>query len=185
MLFISRLDKALTPRGHELSDPGFSAYLGFLYVELYYSHPVFLVANALFVDHLNSSNEALSVNTGDCLNVSMSDVTEVPGPDPAATSSLDSGGGHGGLVRRNDAVFRRARNRWQLYYTLLKNPILRRSRVPGSVAASPDLPRLHPDEDKAAAEPASQPAAPVAAAELVPLLSAGAGAGAAGAFDEY
>ena len=54
ILFISRLDKPLVPRGYEWVDPGFACYQGFLYVELYYSNPVMLTFIQLLVD----SNEA-------------------------------------------------------------------------------------------------------------------------------
>eukprot|EP00040_Diaphanoeca_grandis_P015948 m.81997 g.81997 ORF g.81997 m.81997 type:complete len:983 (+) comp25477_c2_seq1:183-3131(+) len=50
VLFVSRLDKPLVPRGYEAFDPGFACYQGFLMVELYYSNPVMLTFIQLLLD---------------------------------------------------------------------------------------------------------------------------------------
>jgi hypothetical protein len=105
LIFISRLDTSLTPRGHEESDPGFYAYLGFLYVEVYYKHPVFVTAIALFARH--------------CRN-------EEPGPVQACLDNMDEASV---ALRKKARTSMRARARWTLAYTLQRNASLRLERL--------------------------------------------------------
>jgi hypothetical protein len=44
VLFMGRMDKSLMPRKHELWDKSYVSYLGYMQLDLYYSHPVLLTA---------------------------------------------------------------------------------------------------------------------------------------------
>lgn len=44
VLFMGRLDKSLMPRKLELWDKSYVSYLGYMQLDLYYSHPIFLTA---------------------------------------------------------------------------------------------------------------------------------------------
>lgn len=48
-VFVSRMDKSLMPRKYELKDKSYVAYLGFMQLDFYYSHPVFLTAVYFFL----------------------------------------------------------------------------------------------------------------------------------------
>eukprot|EP00041_Stephanoeca_diplocostata_P005251 m.58859 g.58859 ORF g.58859 m.58859 type:complete len:943 (-) comp15657_c0_seq16:1812-4640(-) len=82
VLFISRLDKPLVPRGYEMFDPGFACYQGFLLIELYYSNPVMLTFIQLLSDtHLVSKKRRRQCNDGDLLHL---------GPDALLQSTRDT-----------------------------------------------------------------------------------------------
>ena len=44
VLFIGRMDKSLMPRKHELWDKSYVSYLGYMQLDLYYSHPILLTS---------------------------------------------------------------------------------------------------------------------------------------------
>eukprot|EP00043_Microstomoeca_roanoka_P014518 m.143945 g.143945 ORF g.143945 m.143945 type:complete len:1214 (+) comp16032_c0_seq1:141-3782(+) len=48
-IFVSRMDKSLMPRKYELLDKSYVAYLGFMQLDFYYSHPVLLTAVYFFL----------------------------------------------------------------------------------------------------------------------------------------
>eukprot|EP00045_Choanoeca_perplexa_P014185 m.165564 g.165564 ORF g.165564 m.165564 type:complete len:1066 (+) comp16598_c1_seq1:104-3301(+) len=44
VIFMGRMDKSLMPRKHELWDKSYVSYLGFMQLDLFYSHPILLTA---------------------------------------------------------------------------------------------------------------------------------------------
>lgn len=152
-LFISRLDKSLLPRGYEHLDPAFSTYQGFLTVELYYSNPVMLTFIQLLLE-AHSTKQQLELMTNmfgvsDADDDALLPLEDGLGPQkktkrrspsrsrspiidrsPSRMSRTDDP--H--LDRRTSAIALRqatvsfAVKRWQLLYTLLKNPQLRVQR---------------------------------------------------------
>jgi len=112
-IFISRLDKPLVPRGYEFWDPGFACYQGFLLTEMFYSNPVMLTFVQILADaHI-------------VLNRKCKDDDDILGASPVRGRSP---------VQRNRRLSKRAERigrvapmavkRWQLVYTLLRNPEL-------------------------------------------------------------
>lgn len=153
-LFISRLDKPLVPRGYEWIDPGFACYQGFLLVELYYSNPVMLTfVQLLLEEHTAEGQRGREHASANSQRGAHDDDVPMLGEDlelrdivgVSRSVSGDGGGGGGGPVSRSNSdsspsrpIRRRNRRsassttggvsravkRWQLFYTLVRNPEL-------------------------------------------------------------
>jgi hypothetical protein len=166
-VYLGRMDVSALPRAWEGYDPAYNAYLGFLAFELYYSNPIMLSAvyQLLLCVEPESTRRSLmlleAVKRVERDREAEDGVFLLDGPH-GQTHNRRSGGTLGGAnpfvlsssEPRTDRG-RRARNRWFLAYTLLKNPSLmadRRSssilpshasRVPQTPAASERAALLH------------------------------------------
>eukprot|EP00038_Savillea_parva_P000810 m.98816 g.98816 ORF g.98816 m.98816 type:complete len:1089 (+) comp10280_c0_seq1:404-3670(+) len=106
-IFISRLDKPLVPRGYEFWDPGFACYQGFLLTEMYYGNPVMLTFVQILADAYIVLNRKKLDDDDDFTVRPMS---------PQRRLSV--------RAERYGRVDSQAFKRWQLVYTLLRNPEL-------------------------------------------------------------
>ena len=57
-LWISRLDKAMLPRGYEFIDPGYRTYVGFLLLDYHYCNPSVVTFANLLSDHAKQRRRA-------------------------------------------------------------------------------------------------------------------------------
>ena len=141
ILFISRLDKPLVPRGYEWIDPGFACYQGFLYVELYYSNPVMLTFIQLLVD--SNQTGALGATLDDA-EAQVNGGLRYRGARGRPERAVDDVSliNEEGLFESKDDVRlhsvagmqrggkkkKGAFKRWQLLLTLINNPQLQKDR---------------------------------------------------------
>ncbi|XP_072167421.1 stimulated by retinoic acid gene 6 protein-like [Diadema setosum] len=111
LLLVGRIDRCLLMRGFELFDSGYKAYLGFLQLEVAHTHPV-VVTFCHFL--LQTQKEKRD-------NVSDFDVEDDVEVEPAKVGKSPN---------------RRARNRWHLALTLLKNNHLLSQRLSAILQAN-------------------------------------------------
>eukprot|EP00049_Salpingoeca_infusionum_P012774 m.237227 g.237227 ORF g.237227 m.237227 type:complete len:1084 (-) comp15268_c1_seq12:1425-4676(-) len=158
VLFVARLDVATLPRGYELMDPGFYAYLGFLQVDYYYSNPTFLTfARILIEDQQARLGSAVDLKSTSVARRATSSHIQEDGyvqyisddesgddaellndlhhglNDTAAGELLDMKAAYAidedGVKIMSPAKRRRvARNRWHLAVVLMQNPSLVKDR---------------------------------------------------------
>ncbi|KPP67161.1 stimulated by retinoic acid protein 6-like, partial [Scleropages formosus] len=102
---VSRIDRTIMQRGYEFLDPGYNTWVGMIFADHYHGNPVMIC----FCHILLNEGLARKKRTQPSYTQFNNEVS-VP------------------------AVYSRARRRWLLLYTLLKNPqlILLRKRRPGS-----------------------------------------------------
>ncbi|XP_071244077.1 STRA6-like isoform X3 [Salvelinus alpinus] len=103
---VSRIDRTIMPRGYESMDPGYSTWIGMIFADHYHNNPVMVC----FCHLLLSNTMAKQQRTTEAASYSTFN----------NTSSPDSARGS------------RARRRWMLLYTLMKNPrliLLRKNRT--------------------------------------------------------
>jgi len=113
ILFLERVQKSILPRSFEAMDPGYSAYIGYILIEHVHANPVLRV----FIHLLNESamekrvSRSWSSTSGSRLLLFQN------------TYDTTNGDTRRDLAT-NVARFNKIRNRWNLAYTLLKNPAL-------------------------------------------------------------
>jgi len=113
ILFLERIQKSILPRSFEAMDPGYSAYIGYILIEHVHANPVLRV----FIHLLNESamekrvSRSWSSTSGSRLLLFQNTYDTTNGD-----TRLD--------LATNVARFKKIRNRWNLAYTLLKNPAL-------------------------------------------------------------
>ncbi|XP_022104722.1 stimulated by retinoic acid gene 6 protein-like isoform X2 [Acanthaster planci] len=112
VLFIGRIDRSTLMRGWELWDPGFKAYIGFLQLEVAHTHPVVVTFCHLLWKSIESNKKSALQPTYKTFEV----VEE-------AQEDAKSNTGH-------RVICKRARNRWFVALTLMRNRALTVSRVP-------------------------------------------------------
>ncbi|XP_024268701.1 STRA6-like isoform X1 [Oncorhynchus tshawytscha] len=106
---VSRIDRTIMPKGYESMDPGYSTWIGMIFADHYHNNPVMVC----FCHLLLSNTMAKQQRTTEAASYSTFN----------NTSSPDSARGS------------RARRRWMLLYTLMKNPrliLLRKNRTSSS-----------------------------------------------------
>uniref|UniRef100_A0A8C7QFU2 STRA6-like n=1 Tax=Oncorhynchus mykiss TaxID=8022 RepID=A0A8C7QFU2_ONCMY len=99
---VSRIDRTIMPKGYESMDPGYSTWIGMIFADHYHNNPVMVC----FCHLLLSNTMAKQQRTTEAASYSTFNNTSSPGP--------------------------RARRRWMLLYTLMKNPrliLLRKNRT--------------------------------------------------------
>ncbi|KAL3847277.1 hypothetical protein ACJMK2_018197, partial [Sinanodonta woodiana] len=101
---LSRLDQSILPKNFQKFDSGFNAYIGFMHVEVGHTHPVVIVFLRLLV---------LDVGIRKGIKMELEKGSKA---DDVKTTVATK--------RR----FMRARNNWQMTYTLLNNPSLKQYR---------------------------------------------------------
>ncbi|XP_038078110.1 stimulated by retinoic acid gene 6 protein-like isoform X2 [Patiria miniata] len=115
VLFIGRIDRSTLMRGWELWDPGFKAYIGFLQLEVAHTHPVVVTFCHLLWKTIDTSRSSQpSYKTFEVVEEAQQENVK----SASSTHSLPK------------VKCRRARNRWFVALTLMRNRALTISRVP-------------------------------------------------------
>ncbi|XP_055869178.1 receptor for retinol uptake stra6-like isoform X2 [Biomphalaria glabrata] len=115
ILFLARLDTSPMPRKFEGFDPGFSAYTGYIHMEMAHTHPVVLVFIQLLytLSRERKSPGSMTMSKTECgseVKSGVSDINHVVIPMKK-------------VVRNRSAQFN-----WLVIYTLLQNPSVRMYR---------------------------------------------------------
>jgi len=128
VLFLERVQKSILPSSFEVMDPGYSAYIGYILIEHVHANPVLRV----FIHLLNESTMENRIPNSRCSNRSSrqnllqnTDDTKNEDGRPDLATKI--------------ARFKIIRNRWNLAYTLIRNPGLvglRRSEESSDKGAS-------------------------------------------------
>ncbi|KAH9504563.1 hypothetical protein Btru_063199 [Bulinus truncatus] len=112
ILFLSRLDNSSMPRRFEFFDPGFSAYKGYIHMEVAHTHPVVLV----FIQLLYTlSRDRKSPDSTELTRFSSTQALKLSDHYSNMGSTVD-------LSRQRN---RAAQFNWFVIYTLLHNPTVR------------------------------------------------------------
>ncbi|KAH9512762.1 Stimulated by retinoic acid protein 6 protein-like [Bulinus truncatus] len=112
ILFLSRLDNSSMPRRFEFFDPGFSAYKGYIHMEVAHTHPVVLV----FIQLLYTlSRDRKSPDSTELTRFSSTQTLKLSDHYSNMGSTVD-------MSRQRN---RAAQFNWFVIYTLLHNPTVR------------------------------------------------------------
>ncbi|XP_033634491.1 stimulated by retinoic acid gene 6 protein-like isoform X1 [Asterias rubens] len=114
VLFIGRIDRCTLMRGWELWDPGFKAYIGFIQLEVAHTHPVVVT----FCHLLWKSIGKNKFTSAQLTSYKTFDIVEEGQKTSSPTKST------------SEVKSRRARNRWFVAITLMRNRALTINRVP-------------------------------------------------------
>ncbi|KAJ8371656.1 hypothetical protein AAFF_G00303320 [Aldrovandia affinis] len=108
---VSRIDRTVMQRGYEALDPGYATWIGMIFADHYHSNPVMITfCHLLLAERLEREKR---------LTVSYSRFHNTPSESVSCS---------------------RARQRWLLFYTLLRNPKLTSLRRPDPPCRSPTPP---------------------------------------------
>ncbi|CAH1799704.1 unnamed protein product [Owenia fusiformis] len=123
-LFMSRMDIASLSRFFERKDPGFSSYLGLLYVEHCHNHPILVTfCNILIDDHNRKYHKgryaSKAIRDEDTIDVKI---------------KCQHGKYRDFKDQKSWRSFKRAQMRWQLVLTLMRAPILQYNREQAIIA---------------------------------------------------
>ncbi|XP_041465099.1 stimulated by retinoic acid gene 6 protein-like isoform X1 [Lytechinus variegatus] len=120
LLLVGRIDRCLLMRGFELYDSGYKAYLGFLQLEVAHTHPIVITFCHYLLKTQRDRKEKVFEFTED---------EEVDIPIPKRVNV-------------------RARNRWYLVYTLIRNHRLLAERFDAILSAKRDEVKRQIEEEK-------------------------------------
>ncbi|XP_055869119.1 receptor for retinol uptake stra6-like isoform X1 [Biomphalaria glabrata] len=115
ILLLARLDSSLMPRKFERFDPGFSAYIGYIQMEMAQTHPVVLVFIQLLYT-LSRERKSIGVMT---MSTNESDIILMSSESETLQVVIPMKK----VVRNRSAQFN-----WLVIYTLLQNPSVRMYR---------------------------------------------------------
>eukprot|EP00118_Oscarella_pearsei_P013675 m.111180 g.111180 ORF g.111180 m.111180 type:complete len:465 (+) comp37419_c0_seq11:751-2145(+) len=113
VLFVSRLDLSVLPKGLDMLDPGYKVYVGYLVMDYHHTNPI-LVSFAYIIRKSVEDKRIIQSDT---------EMDEVKMEESLPGQSK---------MKVETASYKRARNRWLVAVTLMRNPDLKADRYSGN-----------------------------------------------------